>query len=90
VPEKSRPVATSPAWGSNEMSVTIIEIGPFGSQAYMALPSGDSLSPCQITPIRRFCASNGLGRWRTTMSSRTAWSGERFASSFIWPARHFS
>ncbi len=32
VPEKSLPVATSPAWGSTEMSVTMKAMGPAGSQ----------------------------------------------------------
>ncbi|OPX73052.1 MAG: hypothetical protein A4E38_00246 [Methanoregulaceae archaeon PtaB.Bin108] len=90
VPAKSLPVATSPAWGSKEISVTIRETGPLGSHSSMAFPSGFVASPCQITLIRRFWESFGFGRCLTTMSSTTSQRGLRFARFFISPVLQLS
>ncbi len=72
------------------MSVTINATGPVGSQVSIAFPSFDSLSPCQMTRIRRGWDSSGSGRWWTTISSKTSESGLFFARYFISPERHFS
>ena len=54
VPEKIRPVATSPACGSGTTFVIIIASGPFGSIASMLLPISLSRSPCHSLCILYF------------------------------------
>ena len=71
-PEKRRPVAISPAFGSIVMSVTMNEVGPSASVLDIAVPIDEPESPFQMFGIRYFCACIGLGRWRTTMSKTTS------------------
>ncbi len=71
-PEKTRPVAISPALGSIVMSVTMNEVGPAASVSIIAWPTGEPMSPFQMFGMRYFCAVRGVGRWRTTMSNTTS------------------
>ncbi|OPY34432.1 MAG: hypothetical protein A4E31_00040 [Methanomassiliicoccales archaeon PtaU1.Bin030] len=82
VPENSLPTATSPAWGSTMILVTIRATGPLASQVSMAFPTSESLSPFQMTGIRIFWASRGLGTCSMTMFSRTSWTGAFLARVF--------
>ena len=84
-PEKTRPVAISPALGSIVISVTMNDAGPSASVATIAFPTADSVSPFQMFGMRYFCATRGLGRWRTTMSKTTSLIFARCAISFERP-----
>ena len=84
-PEKTRPVAISPALGSMVMSVTMNAAGPSASVATIAFPTADSVSPFQMFGIRYLWATRGLGRCRTTMSKMTSLILARWAISFERP-----
>ena len=61
VPEKSLPLATTPAWGSTTMLVIAMTTGPLSSQFIIAWPTSLLMSPFQILGIRYFCATCGGG-----------------------------
>ncbi len=81
VPEKSRPVAISPAWGSRLMSVTIRTTSPSSSTIRIVSAISESSAPRQMCGMRRGWASIGFGKCSATMSSTTSESGESSLSS---------
>jgi len=89
VPENTRPVAISPAWGSIEMSVTMNTTSPSSSTSRIEWATSVESSPRQIRGTRRGWASTGLGKCSHTMSSTTSdsgvcsWSSSRLRSRSI-------
>src|SRR6056297_1973559 len=81
VPEKTRPVAISPACGSIEMSVTMKTTSRSSSTSCIPSASSESGSPRQMRGTRRGWASTGFGKCSQTMSSTTSDSGVRSWSS---------
>jgi len=89
-PEKTRPVAISPALGSIVMSVTMNEVGPVESVATMAIPTALEVSPFQMFGMRYFWAWRGFGRCRMTMSKMTSLILAFCAISFVRPVVTYS
>ena len=90
LPEKTRPVAISPALGSIVMSVTMNEVGPSVAVATIALPTSEVVSPFQMLGMRYLWATCGLGRWRMTMSKMTSLIFAFCAISLVRPVVTYS
>ena len=89
-PEKTRPVAISPAFGSIVMSVTMNAVGPSVSVFIIAWPIVDPMSPFQMFGMRYRWATWGLGRCLMTMSKMTSLIFAFWAISLVRPLVTYS